>query len=389
MHATSSAAKRSSLWAVLGATLALGTPAACLYPDYSFNEPEPTGMGGSGGVSSTSSSTATQAGSESCTNGVDDNGDGKVDCADATCGAYACVSAVPATWTGYFTLFDGEPGKDPGCPDTFPTESYLGNATLSAPSATCPDCSCAPPQEQSCTLPDLFVSNSSCAAQQTLPSACGFPVSIVVDGTCNNLDFLQGGDNTCANPVGTTCPTGNQPCNASITVKPPTMSGGKCTPIQPMQTVVPPAWKVLGRACGQTNPGKGCNVGQVCLPEVSAPYQPGICIQKQGVNACPAAFPNQHIYYDSFTDDRKCAPCQCGPPTGASCTTSVTIYTDSACTLPVASIPAGNCKDISGNPRLYGRKTVNTKIIPGSCQPSGGQAIGMAMPVGPTTFCCK
>jgi hypothetical protein len=201
------------------------------------------------------------------------------------------------------------------------------------------------------------------------------------------------GVNNCSNLVNGSCPLGTQPCNAAIDVDVPTVSVGVCTASQTPKPFSVAVSKV-GIACGQTSEapiGQGCSSGQVCMPKVQAPYQEGLCVKMPGEVACPALFPNQHIYYDTFTDGRSCSSCSCGNPAGASCSAKIQFFTDSACSTNalLAEVPTGSCKDISGNPAVVGRKAIGTTISPGSCAPSGGQVGGTVDPVGPTTFCCK
>src|SRR5690606_13162223 len=95
---------------------------------------------------------------ENCMNGVDDDSDGNIDCADPKCTDHACVPEVPADWTGYYALYDGAPAGDPGCPQTFPSTvnpAYLGNNGINVPPATCA-CSCTAPQWGGCAALDTI-----------------------------------------------------------------------------------------------------------------------------------------------------------------------------------------------------------------------------------------
>ncbi|MGA7121295.1 MAG: hypothetical protein WBY94_14420, partial [Polyangiaceae bacterium] len=56
---------------------------------------------------------------ENCTNGIDDNCDGLVDCAEPSCqtAGYACVGAAPAGWSGPDLFWTGAAGATaPACP---------------------------------------------------------------------------------------------------------------------------------------------------------------------------------------------------------------------------------------------------------------------------------
>ena len=110
---------------------------------------------------------------------------------------------------------------------------------------------------------------------------------------------------------------------------------------------------------------------------------------------CPPIFTKKHVFYDNFMDDRDCSgQCACpNPPTGATCTASVTLFSDlqiGVCSTMVATIDSGSCNNINGNPNVAGRKGTKTPPTGGSCagDASGTMLTGSADPIGPTTFCC-
>lgn len=369
MRAFSSSAKRLALRVGLGVASVIVAPAACLYPTYTFNEPEPDGSS----MSSTSSGP-----SESC--------------GDST-GEFACVSDVPEGWSGYYVLFEGPSSDDPGCPPAFPAQDYAGNAELALPDPACPACTCTKPTGETCQLVDDIISNATCSFIKQAPLFCGRTQPLKTDGTCVASNPSAGGLTTCGDPVAMSCAMGGmQACNGSITVRAGTVTGGSCTESQTAKPFAVTSSKA-GLACGgasSVSKGKACPGGQVCMPKAAEPYQPGVCIKQEGENTCPALFPKQHVFYKSFKDERICDACTCGDDTGASCSLTMQFFTNTACTgTPVAQVPSGNCLDIAGNPTLSGRKAVGMTLNQGSCTPSGGQVLGAVTPEGPTTFCCK
>ncbi len=404
---------RYALWVGLGLTGVLVVPAGCIFPDYTFNEPEPSGSGGAStttGTTMTSSSggggtTANTGGSsstgmmnpENCTNGIDDDNDGKTDCEDPKCVDYQCVADVPTGWEGFYSLYDGV-GPDPGCPSTFPTATLPPyQADLTVPPATC-SCTCGVATGQTCAALDtikLLTRDAACAANAkcTGPSLA---VPMGWDGSCYGPNYYPGGRTTCGPGTDSMCSTetGN-PCNVSVTSSALAATGGSCMPSQ-VQVMKPDlVWARFGRACG-TDPmanGKGCNIGQTCVPKPQLPYVTGLCIYKQGDNACPAgAFKQKHLFYEGASDTRDCTnDCSCSPPSGGTCPTTIAIYSDTGgvCNTKVAEFQAGSCADVAGNPNLAGR----TASAPGAptgatCAPSGGQPTGTATPDLPVTFCC-
>src|SRR5689334_5880623 len=124
MRAPSSSAIRVTACIAAGLLAAAVAPAACFFPSYTFDRPTDGGVveGGDG---------------EDCTNGVDDNDDGLIDCADPGCSGYACVSVIPMGWQGYVALYDGPAAKDPGCGGDFPRSVFTGTGSLVNSPAKC------------------------------------------------------------------------------------------------------------------------------------------------------------------------------------------------------------------------------------------------------------
>jgi hypothetical protein len=395
MRALSSPAKRFALNLGLVVAGFIVAPAACFYPSYTYENGGSAGanQGGSGGAGGSAGSSST---GEDCTNGIDDNGDGNVDCEDPGCGAFACVSEAPEQADGFYALFEGKPGDDPGCPAAFPDQGYAGNADLIIPDPGCPACTCGVPTGQTCNLTPAFISARNCATLTANPgSVCGRNRELTTDGTCIATLPIPAGTSNCNDPVNGTCTLGGTlPCNLAIRVDQTTVSGGSCTPSQPPMPL-PLLWSKLALACRQPSGaslGQGCSGGQVCAPKVPAPFQPNLCVKLPGETvSCPALFPNKHVYYEGFNDARSCGDCSCSNPAGSSCSTTIQFFTDNICSpgALLKEVAPGTCGDLSNNPGISGRKAVGTQISPGSCAASGGLVSGAAGPAGGSTFCCK
>ncbi|MFT3771912.1 MAG: hypothetical protein QM820_41420 [Minicystis sp.] len=427
--------------ATLGAGIIL--PAACLFPDYTFDLHASGGAGGSmstsstgrGGAGVTSSSTAeSSSSSSSSTSGSGGSGTGgmgtggmgtggemttssstasstasssssggtctTVDCSDPNCQpTYACVAPAPTGWQGPFALYDGAPAGFMGCPNQFPVQAYGGNGQFSAQPASCSACNCAAPQNQVCTFGNVEVNDTACGTVDYCTGAQSVPSNW--NGSCYyNMDGWIGGVKTCGpqTPGSMNCNTGTQDCNVSVRVDQLTVTGGTCAPTTQTPTVPPYTWGTLGGACGGAPAiTKGCNATYQCLPKPQAPFQSGMCVQKGGVNACPptagSPFTKQHIFYGSASDTRTCSDCACGDPTGASCSATMTWYPTTNCSnTPVATLTvstsAPGCQNLTNNPDVGSRKGVITGPTGGNCQASGGQPTGTATPQSPTTFCC-
>ena len=390
-------ARTIALFAGLAAIGAIAAPAACFYPSYTFNEPESAGGGGGGTPGSSSNkATSSSSGMMSSSSGMG----GATSSSSGTgmlCGGmpnHTCVTAAPGGWTGYFALYDGPGVNDPGCPPDFTQDSYTGDGGINAPAIMCSQCTCATPTGQTCNIgpvgqaKGLFISNNTCAAIGMMAS-CGYFRDVVANGTCFVQLPLPAGSAICSDPVNGQCLGGVEPCNVGVRVDPATATGGTCAASMQSPTKPPATWTTFGHACGYQGVTTGCNVGQVCLPGTNAPYQPGVCISKPGDNMCPQTFPNKHVYYDMMVDTRDCTACKCGPVTGATCTATVDLYSDAACNTKIASIPAGTCGDLSGNPAVSGRKA--TPQFTGSCaaDATGGQPTGSVTGQNAVTYCCR
>jgi hypothetical protein len=395
--------------AAVGAAWIAIAPAACFFPDYTFDLT--TSSGGSGGtgttISTTSSSSTTTSSStgtggelhvfEDCQNGVDDNDDGKIDCEDPDCQAYECVDPIPAGWEtpGYVALYEGFASQTPpDCPTDMPTEVYEGNATLNAQPALCSPCGCAAPTGQDCQLlTDLDTATKpGIQAMQVSNQPCG--------QTATQINTL-----TVPNPWGGACyhdesfPGGQSclgaPCNQSVNSAAPTVTGGTCMATGGSPTKPPVQWSSRALACHGSRQGGGCPSPQVCLPKPASPFKSRVCIEKTGDVECPAGTPftKKGVYYGDVDDTRDCSGCACGSPSGGSCEITVTLYSDptaGACVTPVGSFKAGQCFDLVGNPAVRGRTDQITKAPSGAtCQPSQqSMPFGSVTPKDATTFCC-
>ncbi|WP_437819255.1 hypothetical protein [Sorangium sp. So ce1078] len=382
---------RLAAWIGLGAAGVLAAPAACLYPEYTFDEPEPSGSAGADSGSS-------GAGAEDCANGADDDGDGLIDCADPACGDFVCTTAVPEGWSGYFALFDGEPAMDPGCPAAFAAGApFVGNRGLSAPPASCA-CSCGPAEGQACeALEDVVitVSDAPCEAAHV----CEWPLEKIPSWTpnaCAGPDGVFGEGVACVPSDDCDASAAAHPCVASVSATAIMATGGACAPNPVQIQRADPRWTRLGRACAAAEaPGQGCNLGRVCVPRPAAPFEGGLCIAKDGDNACPpGAYTEKHVFFTGIEDDRSCKDdCSCGAPSRGACPTTITLYSDDridTCTTRLIELQTGECEDLEGNPSVVGRKAMSPGApTGGACAPSGGTATGEARGAGPRTFCCQ
>jgi hypothetical protein len=318
---------------------------------------------------------------EDCTNGVDDNCDGLVDCADPQCGAFACVDENPSVadagadageggvvWRGPAALAQVDGGVDagalPACDGGFPSLAYEGNEGLSAPPALC-GCACGAPSGVACTtLMQLFFdgdtncNGAQCSSARINGSACA---STGVTAGCENYraaSFPDGG--ACASSVDASVPAAT--------------------------------WGASLRACALSSSSPvhrgGCGAGQVCAPRAAAPFGPKLCVVASGDVPCPGGYPARRLAHGGFTDTRGCS-CACGARAGGSCSGGqLQLWNSSGC--------GGSPNDTTNLPETCRREgytpdsvRINgTVTFSGGACPVTGGADGGTTPTQPTTICC-
>jgi hypothetical protein len=302
---------------------------------------------------------------ENCTNGIDDNCNNLVDCADPMCMSqgFACVPAAPSGWTGPGAYYSGASAA-PSCPGGYPTDSLDGNSDVVGSPAMC-SCSCGAVQGAGCSsvgltyYQQLNCGGGSCGTDSLPPSFC-----VVA------------------------------PCDAkSVAASPPTVQGGACTP-SANDTIPPVTWSKSQRGCtGQV--GGGCGAAMVCAPPVASPFAPTRCVYSPGTQPCPAGYANPSTTaYGGVNDTRGCTACSCGGAAGLSCSQpTVTLWTDSVCSQQqLSTIPAdGSCAQLGGGGNMIpkgGEASAFGLQGVGSCPAGGGAPQGSVTPAKPTTVCC-
>jgi hypothetical protein len=157
------------------------------------------------------------------------------------------------------------------------------------------------------------------------------------------------------------------------------------------------AWGFAAYTCTGRTEGSCTDPGEVCTPRPPAtPDGFATCVNRAGDDnniMCPPGYPARIVVYLAADDNRSCAPCECEPPQGSSCSSLVSLYADDACSVQVGSVTATSsslmCVDVpAGSP--LGSKEANPPVYTsGSCQPNGGGGIGAVQPSDPYTFCCN
>jgi hypothetical protein len=324
---------------------------------------------------------------ENCQNGVDDDEDSLVDCADPSCTAFTCAT-TPLGWTGPVALWSGTAGAAPNCPGAYPSNVLEAHDNLVVPAYTCPTCTCSPQNAQCIPLQFWYDTTTTCS------SSTAWWVDVDPSGTC--IPLFLGGSST-ARSSQLVPPASHDP--EPIT----SYASGNCVPNQAAPQFPGASWATDVLACGASaTPGGGCGAG-ACMPKPTAPFNTKLCIFRQGINACPGSYPNEMPstqnpqYYATYTDNRTCSQCSCGAPT---CGGTVRTFTDTSCgnsANPTVVDITGGCSTIPGDPtRSTGGpgggsdtrsiRWDNAGAVCGSATSSLG---GGVTPDTPVTVCCQ
>jgi hypothetical protein len=319
-----------------------------------------------GGIPSDAPSDACDAATEICNNGIDDNCNGLIDCADPQCAqqGYVCTPAtVPPGWE----LVGYAESSHPSCPT-----GWGGAASLvEGPDGggTC-QCACGSPLGNGC------VSGTAVMSLGQNVCACGTVqnVPLVSDGGCDPIGAAIGapcsswGDGL-VKPIGPTTVT----CSETTVPTPVTYAaqGQTCAPQQVL--------------------GAGCAAGGSCYPALGLSMP---CVEAAGVQtSCPPGFPNLHVVYESsnVVDTRECGSCGCSS-TPTSCSGAVaTLFADPGCSVNAVPITAdGGCNDIQGDPSDAG--WFKYTATPGAMACAGASSTtivdaGLLLRA-PATICC-
>jgi hypothetical protein len=299
-------------------------------------------------------------------------------------GACAPALANIAGWSSQpFILWRGQVMKMPTplCPhDTKATQLWYSTPVQTP--LSCPTCSCEP-STGSCALPGtIAVSASSVCPSEAGDAGVPFDPPSDWDGGCTTNDAILAVD----------CDGG--PCVATVGPMDPIDAG--CAPIQ---AVVPKlvTWGFAAYGCAvSTNNGTCDDIGQVCAPKPPTDVGFSLCVSRQGDDPlvqCPPGYPHRSVFYLGGDDERGCAPCECGPPQGESCSSLVSLYSDDVCTVQVGSVTALSsgpmCVSIPNGSPLGSKQATAPVYTSGSCQASGGEPTGSVQSLDPFTFCCQ
>lgn len=285
-------------------------------------------------------------GAEDCLNGMDDDCNGDVDCADSACdGPVECVPDVRGADLGTLLPMGSV------CPTGYsPVTLHRG---LNDP-FTCEGCSCRP-TEWRCQSGVYGHGAYACPSFQFATVLYN-----LYSDQCNLM-----------------------PPDPSLHFYP--VSGFAVCEPEGVGTPSPASWTETRTFCKADRVGGGCPSGQRCVQAASAPD----CVMSAGATSCGASYPDDTggVLYTNFTDERTCT-CSCAFGT-ADCTGGyIEVYPNGACT--GAPVQMGSGAEGDACPLPIVPQTARIVATPTSprCE-SNTFPFGEVTPSDPRTVCCR
>ena len=284
-----------------------------------------------------------------CTDGVDNDCNGKTDCEEASCtgAGYSCVDEVPNGQFGWLTT-----DAQAACPGTSQPTALVTSVTSTANTCAC-----------------------SCSGSATCPGTVA--IDNTENGPCTTIN------NSRTLTLDASCHAAN--FDIQTTMKSTLASQTTCTP----KAALPGLSSAASRICKSQLPkgGAGCASGRACLPLAPvAPFK--ACMIVPTSTSCPASWPVASTVGTSVTDTRSCGTCSCTQ--SGTCSGTVQFFTNSTCqSSAVATVPLNGCQ-----PTGVGATTVSSYkaavVASGGCSPTsatvpftGSVALG-----GQLSLCC-
>jgi len=323
------------------------------------------GGGGASGASGGTGGSCVPTGVENCFNNIDDDCDGKIDCADPDCTPKAqCVTADP-TSAPIGTLTGSGAGTT--CPAGYDKTTAIMSNLNALDCTTGGSCSCRPPA----------VTCSTTLVSYNAPNLCNN-----VSGVGQKAGtFSTGDDKTCSIIPAWSTAVGGDIYGIQTTKFTATAAGGCIASGAPNTPT--PTWSTKGTFCATTTIGGGCGTGQVCVPVAAGA---SLCQLFDGAKTtCPGGAPAVP-WYTGTTGAASCGPCTCGSTTGASCDNVLLTYgSDYGCS-GFGTISSGGTSCFASGIYEPGVAFTGTPTSP-TC-PAQSAYTGNIAPSGPKTLCC-
>ncbi|AKT39105.1 hypothetical protein [Chondromyces crocatus] len=316
---------------------------------------------------------------EDCTDGLDNDDDGLIDCADVEDCAptdHVCVPATPPGWTGdvRVAIVDHAAADTlPPCPAGTETFDYFAGPAIEAECTPCDGCTW-DRATAACFAPTL-----ACHSSGNGNTTCnGNPTSERADrlgGTCESL-------------------TSSIPNSASCRLTQPATlrTRGTCDAAPDGGQLQTSPWSQVTRVCiGAPRLGGHCDDGGQCLPRSNddAAFEGWACVLQPGYDACPAGWTDlERQLFETGVDTRTCAPCGCDLDALGCTGGGFLAYDLAGCSGTYVTIDSTQCVDIT--PLLGQNFAFRTEAatVTGDVTCTGGEGSGAVIPEGPAKLCC-
>jgi hypothetical protein len=301
---------------------------------------------------------------EDCLNGIDDDCNGLIDCADPACsnaGFFCTAAAIPAGWT----LVAYSANTRPSCPAQYGSEQAIVSNPAGAPDVC------------SCNCSGTAASCQGTALYQGFPNACAsgaVTVSLAVKaGACTTTS--------------TSVTAGHYytlPGSSAVAQQ------GSCSGAGAVSSAPAPTFDAGATCTSPSQLGAGCPSG-VCAPPTGTAF--GACISHPGSAACPTfGFVNQTLVSTGspgYVDNRTCGSCPCA--TGVTCgaVSNVALYTSGTCSGSTFNV-GGSCGLVNATANIGSYRVSFAQSGNPTCQPTGASTPtgSVVLDSNVETICC-
>ena len=284
---------------------------------------------------------------ENCTNGIDDDCNGLVDCADPGCttAGFACTAGpVPSGWT----LVAYSATTRPVCPTLYGTET----AIVSSPAGAADACGC------TCSGSPAVCAGT--ASYSAYPNAC----------TTGATSVNVGVNNGSCGAVGTTVTAGDyyQLYFASTAVA----QQGACSGAGKITSAPAPTFNAGATCASPSQLGAGCTAG-VCAPPTGSVF--AACVAHAGSVACPTFGFTQQVLVSTgtpgYVDMRACGACPCATALTCGTVSNVALFANGTCAGGAAYNINTGCQLPTTSASIGSYEVAYAVSGDATCQPTG------------------
>jgi Putative metal-binding motif len=281
-------------------------------------------------------------GAEVCDDGIDNDCNGRVDCADSACtDGFACVEPPPDGWTPILLAEDARPNCPAGYAAPTDVRVVQGDGAIACA------CNC----------------GSNCSTTITLTRGNDL-ACMVGSGTetfqanatnCTGKSFDLPSGSAKATSGSGTCAANDTPTKSDPT------NGRTCTP--------------------PVTAGAGCQAAQRCLPKTTGF---ATCVAKAGAHACPTtAFTKQRRTGTTANDQRACTGCSCN---SNPCDVALEVWSHPNCQGSANFKITSSC---AANGTISNLKAYKSKVTSGCTEATPSTPQGAITFANEQTICCN